>query len=89
MFLVRQCTAYARRFRTRYVALCDLYAAFYFGFVGLEEALRAREETGGQGHPPSAGEYVLVCPETDPSNFHYSVLAFFKRAVDEWLTSME
>jgi len=72
--LLKQCATYARRYGTRHVALCDWSVAVYFDFKQLAEA--------GQN---SAGDYVLCQLHTDHGSFHYALLAFFKRAVDEWL----
>jgi hypothetical protein len=77
--LLRQGAAYALRFKTRHVALCDWAVTLYLEFPELDKALL------NQKNGSSAGRYVLMHAQTDPSTFHYALLAFFKRAVDEWL----
>jgi hypothetical protein len=48
MLLLRQCAAYAARFKTRHVALCDWSVAIYLDFPQLPEAL-AENDDQGQG----------------------------------------
>jgi hypothetical protein len=89
VFLVRQCAAYATRFETRHIALCDGSVAIFMDFTQLPEALRKARMNDPESPGGFAGDIVLLHTQTDPSNFHYALLAFFKGAVDEWLQTLE
>ena len=84
MLLLRQCAAYASKFGTRHVALCDWSVAIYLDFAQLPESRRRQQTDGG-----FAGDYVLMYAQTDPSTFHYALLAFFKGAVHEWMRDLQ
>lgn len=80
--LMRQCAAYASRYQTRHIALCDLSVAVYLDFAQLDQ--------GGTGKKAGgfAGNVVLMRVHAERSGFHYALLAFFKRALDEWLETL-
>jgi hypothetical protein len=75
ILLLRECAAYAAKFETRHVAI-------YLDFIQLPEAMCANKDPDAGGF---AGDFVLIHTQTDPSTFHYALLAFFKRAVTEWM----
>jgi len=87
MFLLRQCAAYATKFKTRHIGLCDWSVAIYLDFAQLPEALAAKEEQEVEDDGGFAGNFVLMYAQTNPDTFHYALLAFFKGAVDEWVQS--
>ena len=90
MLLLRQCAAYAAKFKTRHVALCDWSVAIYLDFSQLPQALKAAELEEGKTRTEGgfAGDFVLMHAQSNPDTFHYALLAFFKGAVDEWIHSL-